>query len=133
MDVLPELSPILQKYLLLQWVVAYPADLDIFEMWPLEREFPENNWENPRIYLDIPDFDYITLEEKFTSLFAFAFDHSQDIHYKCFSDPKFNEHGDYMLGYVSIKLSNEFLKEMLIETAYLNGYGYRVVEGFLFE
>ena len=133
MRILPELSPILQKNLLLQWVVAYPADLDIFEMWPLKREFPENNWENPRIYLDIPDFDNITLEDKFTSLFAFAFDHSQDIHYKCFSDPQFNEHGNYVLGYVSIKLPNEFLKEMLIETAYLNGYGYRVVEGFQFE
>ena len=55
MDVLPELSPILQKYLLLKWVGAYPADIDIFEMWPLEREFPENNWENPRISVDIPN------------------------------------------------------------------------------
>ena len=61
-DVLPELNPLLQKYLLLQWFVAYPADIDIFEMWPLEREFPENNWENLRIYLDIPDFHYIQLE-----------------------------------------------------------------------
>ena len=110
MDVSPEVSPILQKYLLLKWVVAYPADIDIFEMWPLEREFPENNWENPRIYSDIPDFDYIQLEDKFTSLFAFAFDHTNDIHYKCFWDPQLNEHGDYVLGYVSIKLPNEFLK-----------------------
>ena len=50
-----------------------------------------------------------------------------------FSDPQLNEHGDYILGYVSIKLPNEFLKELLIETAYMNGYGYRVVEGFPFE
>ena len=87
----------------------------------------------PRIYLDIPDFDYIQLEDKFTSLFAFAFDHTNDIHYKYFSDPQLNEHDDYVLGYVSIKLPNEFLKKLLIETAYMNGYGYRVVEGFPFE
>ena len=68
MDVLPEPIPLLQKYLLLQWVVAYPADIDIFEMWPLEREFPENDWENSRIYLDMPDFDYIQLEDKSTNL-----------------------------------------------------------------
>ena len=83
MDILPELSPLLQKYLLLQWVVAYPADIDIFEMWPLESEFTKN-WENMRIYLDIPDFDYIQLEDKFTSLFAFAFDHTNDIHVSAF-------------------------------------------------
>ena len=119
--------------MLLKWLVAYSTDPDIFEMWPVEREFPENNWENLRIYLDIQNFDYIQFEDKFTSLFAFAFDHTNDIHYKCFSDPQLNEHGDYVLGYVSIKLPNEFLKELLIETAYMNGYGYRVVERFPFE
>ena len=119
--------------MLLKWVVAYPPDLDIFEMWPLEGEFPDNNWDNPRNFLDIPDYSYTQLEDKFTTLFGFAFDHTSEIHYKCFSDPQFNEDGDYVLGYVSIKLPNEFLKELLIETAYLNGYGYRVVEGFPFE
>ena len=69
MEVIPELSPILQKYLLLEWVVAYPADIDIFEMWPFDREFPDNNWENLKIFLDIPNFDYIQLEDKFTNPF----------------------------------------------------------------
>ena len=96
MDVLPELSPILQKYLLLKWVVAYPANPDIFEMWPLKREFQENNWENLRIYLAIQNYDNIQLEDKFTSLFAFAFDHTNHIHYKCFLGPQLNEHGDYV-------------------------------------
>ena len=96
-------------------------------MWPLEREFLCNNWDNPRIFLDIPDYSYIKLEDKFTTLFSFALNHTSEIHYKCFSDPQFNEDGDYVL------LPNEFLTELLIETAYLNGYGYRVLEGFLFE
>ena len=132
MDVLSELSPTLQKYLLLKWVVAYPADIDIFEIWPLEREFPDN-WDNPGIFLTILDYSYIQLEDKFTTLFGFASDHISEIQYKCFSDPQFNEHGNYVLGYVSMKLPNEFLMELLIETAYLNGYGYRVVEGFPFD
>ena len=105
------------------------------EMLPLEREFPDNNRYNPRTFLDKPNFNYIQLEDKFTSLFGFAFDHTNDIlvHYKCFCDPQFNQDGDYVLGYVSIRLPNEFRKELLIETAYLNGYGYRAVEGFLFD
>ena len=80
MEVIPELVSILQKYLLLKWVIAYPADIDIFEKWPLEREFPANNWENPRIFLDIPSFDYIQLEVQIYKSFGFAFDHTNDIH-----------------------------------------------------
>ena len=81
------------------------------------------------IYLTIVTFNWKTN----LPCFDFAFDHTIEIHNKYFSDPQFNEHGYYVLGYVSIKLSNEFLKELLIETAYLNDCGYRVVEGFPFE
>ena len=114
-------------------MVAYPADLDLFEMWSLVREFTDKSWEKPRIYLYIADqCDYIQLEDTFTNHFSFVFDHTDELHFKCFCDPQFNDHGNYVLGYVSIKVPNKFVKELVIKTAYLNGYRYRTLEGFPF-
>ena len=39
------------------------------------------------------------------------------------SDVQYNDDGDYILGYVSIKIPNEFVRETVIETAYLNDMG----------
>ena len=85
----------------------YPGDLELFELVPLCREFIGNSWERPRIYCD-------------------------KVHYKCFSDVQENDHGYYVLGYISVKIVNEFIRESVIESAYLNGYGYRQVENFPF-
>ena len=130
MDMEPAVRLILAKYILLKWVVAYPGDLELFEQSQLLREFVNNCWEKPRIFLD--DFDHVQLEDRFTSLFSFVFDHTEGIFFKCFSDVQYNSDGDYILGYVSIKIPNEFVRETVIETAYLNGYGYIQVANFPF-
>ena len=129
---MPEISPVLAKYLVLKWIVMYPGDLELFEMVPLCREFIGNSWERPRIYCDKDGMQYMQLEDKFTDLFSYIFDHTNDVHYKCFSDVKENDHGYYVLGYISVKIVNEFIRESVIESAYLNGYGYRQVENFPF-
>ena len=74
----------------------------------------------------------VQLEDKFTSLFSFIFDHTEEVYFKCFSDVQYNDDGDYILGYVSIKIPNKFVRETVIETAYLNGYGYRQEANFPF-
>ena len=84
MEIEPAVSPILAKYILLKWVVAYSGDLELFEQSQLLREFVDNSWEQPRIFLD--DFEHVQLEDKFTSLFSFIFDHMEEIFFKCFSD-----------------------------------------------
>ena len=129
MDIEPAVSPILVEYILLKWVVAYPGDLELFEQSQLLREFVDNSWDQPRIFLN--DFEHVQLEDKFTSLFSFVFDHTEEI-FKSFSDVQYNDDGDYILGYVSIKIPNEFVRETVIETAYLNEYGYRQVADFPF-
>ena len=76
--------------------------------------------------------EHVQLEDKFTCLFSFIFDHTEEVYFKCFSDVQYNNDGDYILGYVSIKIPNEFIRETVIETAYLNGYGYKQVANFPF-
>ena len=110
----------------------YPGDLELFELVPLCQEFIGNSWERPRMYCDKPGMEYMQLEDKFTDLFSFIFDHTSEVHYKCFSDAQQNDHGYYVLGYISVKIVNEFIRESVIESAYLNGYGYRQVENFPF-
>ena len=56
MDIEPAISPILVKYILLKWVVAYPGDLELFEQSKLLREFV-NSWDQPRIFLN--DFERV--------------------------------------------------------------------------
>ena len=70
MDIEPEISLILLK-----WVMAYPGDLELFEKSQLLREFIDNSWDKPRIFLD--ELDHVQLEDKFTSLFSFVFDHTE--------------------------------------------------------
>ena len=72
------------------------------------------------------------LEDKFTDLFSYIFDHTNKVYYKCFSHIKENDDGYYVLGYISVKIVNEFIRESVIESAHLNGYGYRQVENFPF-
>ena len=72
------------------------------------------------------------LEDKFTDLFSYIFDHPNKVYYKCFSDIEGNDDGYYVLGYISVRIANEFIRESVIESAYLNGYGYRQVENFPF-
>ena len=130
MDMEPAVSPILVKCILLKWVVAYPGDLELFEQSQLLREFVNNSWDQPRLFPN--DFKHVQFEDMFTSLFSFTFDHTEEVYFKCFSDVQYNDDGDYILGYVSIKIPNEFVRETVIETAYLNGYGYRQVANFPF-
>ena len=129
MEIEPPVSPILAKYILLKWVVAYSGDLELFEQSQLLREFVDNSCEQPRIFWVT---EHVQLEDKFTSLFSFVFEHTEKIFFKCFSDVQYNDDGDYILGYVSMKIPNEFVRETVIETAYLNGYGYRQVANFPF-
>ena len=63
-------------------------------------------------------------------LFSYIFDHTSEVHYKCFSDIQENDDGYYVLGYISVKIVNKFIRESVIESAYLNGYGYTQVENF---
>ena len=98
--------------------MAYPGDLELFEQSQLLREFIDDCWEKPRIFLD--DFEHVQLEDKFTCLFSFIFDQTEEVHFKFLSDVQYNDDGDYILGYVSIKISNKFVRETVIETAYLN-------------
>ena len=71
----------------------YPGDLELFESVPLCREFIGNSWERPRIYCDKEGMEYMELEDKFTDLFLYIFDHTSEVHYICFSDIKENDHG----------------------------------------
>ena len=93
------------------------------------REFVYNSWEQPRIFLD--DSEHVQLEGKFTSLFSFI-DHTEEMLFKFFCDVQYNDDGDYTLGYVSIKIPNTFVRETVVEIAYLNGYGYRQAVHFPF-
>ena len=131
-DILHEVSPVLVKYLVLKWVVMYPGDLEPFELVPLCRELVHNSWERPRIFCDKEGMEYMQLEDKFTDLFCYIFDHTNEVYYKCFIDLQENDDGYYVLGYISVKIVNEFIRELVIESAYLNGYGYTQVENFPF-
>ena len=97
MDIEPVVSPILVKYILLKWVVAYPGDLELFQQSQLLREFVNNSGDQPGIFLN--DFEHVQLEDKLTSLFSFIFDHTEEVYFRCFSDVQYNEDGDYILGY----------------------------------
>ena len=110
----------------------YPGDLELFELVPLCQVFINNSWERPKIYCDKEGMEYMQLEDKFTDLFSYIFDHTNEVHYKCFSDIQENDDGYYVLGHISVKIVNEFIRESVIESAYLNGYGYRQVENFPF-
>ena len=68
-DILPEVSPVLAKYLVLKWVVMYPGNLEQFELVPLCREFIDNSWKRLRIYCDKEGMEYMQLEDKFTLIF----------------------------------------------------------------
>ena len=57
---------------------------------------------------------------------------TNEVYYKFFSDIQENDDDYYVLGYISVKIVNEFIRESVIESAYLNGYGYRQVENFPF-
>ena len=41
---MPEISPVLAKYLVLKWIVMYPGDLELFELVPLCQKFIGNSW-----------------------------------------------------------------------------------------
>ena len=84
------------------------------------------------IYCDQEGLECMQLEDKFTNLFSYIFDHTHKIHNKCFSDVQENEDGHYVLGYISVKIVNDFIRESVIESAFLNDYGYRQVEEFSF-
>ena len=79
---MPKISPVLAKYLVLNWVVMYPGDLELFTLVPLWQEFIGNSWVRPRIYCDKQGMEYMQLEDKFTDLFSFIFDHTSEVHYK---------------------------------------------------
>ena len=89
----------------------YPGDLELFELVPLCREFIDNSWERPRIYCDKEGMEYMQLEDQFTDLFSYIFDHTNEVHYKCFSDIQENDDGYYVLGYISVKIVNKFIRE----------------------
>ena len=60
------------------------------------------------------------LEDKFTDFFSYIFNHTNEVYYKCFSDVQENDDGYYELGYISVKIVNEFIRESVIESVYLN-------------
>ena len=82
----------------------YPGNLELFELVPLCREFIDNSWEKPRIYCDKEGMKFMQLEDKFTDLFSYIFDHTNKVYYKCFSDIQENDDGYYVLGYISVKI-----------------------------
>ena len=83
----------------------YPGDLELFELVPLCQEFTGNSWKRPRIYCAKEGMEHMQLEDKFTDLFSYIFDHTSEVHYKFFSDIQENDDGYYVLGYISVKLS----------------------------
>ena len=56
--------------------------MELFELVPLCREFIDNSWERPRIYCDKEGMEYVQLEDKFTDLFSYIFDHTNEVYYK---------------------------------------------------
>ena len=45
----------------------------------------------------------------------------------------YNDLGDFVLGYIAVKIVNEYKRENVIETIFLNGYRHRQVAYFPFQ
>ena len=57
------------------------------------------------------------LEDKFTNLFSYIFDHTNEVYYKCFSDVQENDDGYCVPGYISVKVVNKFVRESVVESS----------------
>ena len=128
------MSPLSKEYLLIKWIVVSLGDaLDLFQVSNVVRHFDANSYEAMSLILeDIPD---VVFSEKDCQTFEFLFDYTDEIHFKCFSDCKYIDGGSfryylnsYQVGYLAVKLPNQWVKETLCEKCYLNGYGYRVLD-----
>ena len=82
-----------------------------------------------------------TLSKKDNDTWKFIFDHTSDVFFKCFSGckPTFGDLGHapyywetYCLGYMAVKIQNQFLAGQIVERCILHDYTYRAhkYEGF---
>ena len=80
---LADVSPLNPKFMPVKWIVVSPGNaLDLCQVSGVTRYFEENSYDAVHLILDdLPDIQF-----SHKDIFQFLFDHTDVIHFKCFSD-----------------------------------------------